>query len=74
MDALDVAVFSEAIEAALWWYGVPLLVLAVAFGFSVARFRPGHSCTDAATYGAGPCGVARVTRPAMDGLSVREHW
>lgn len=58
-----------------------LLVLGVAirFGRCYVRAvlgidRPGHSCTDAAPYGVGPCGVARVTYPSLYGLEVRERW
>ena len=58
-------------------FGGSLLALCYAAAAGQGLFRrlfdrPGHSCTDAAPYGVGPCGVARVTYPSLHGLVVRE--
>lgn len=56
---------SAFVAVAVWCY-------VMALG-GVSLFRRGHSRTDAAPYGAGPCGVARVTYPLSHGLSVTER-
>jgi hypothetical protein len=57
---------------ALCMAGLAAYFLRVYSRLALGIDRPGHSCADAAPYGVGPCGVARVTYPSLHGLVVRE--